>query len=107
MFNQKVKIMELEKTIHFIGETVRQQRKVRGLTQYQLAEMAGVSQPHISDIENLRAQSVSIGTLHSLAKSLDLPFSCILSPSDAVLWREVQWLRKMLGIKVKKIVEES
>jgi transcriptional regulator with XRE-family HTH domain len=45
-------------------------RAMRGLTQAELAEKAGVTQPTISDIENGVSKSVSFDVLDRLARAL-------------------------------------
>lgn len=71
----------------------------------ELAAKVGCLDGHISSIENSKVGEVSLALLHSLAEVFNLPFSCILSPSDAMLWRDVEWLRKILeinlGVKLK------
>jgi len=100
---------ELQKTQFRIAENVRQQRTLKGWSQKELAKRIGVSQAHVSDIENMRSESLSLDTLHSLAKVFNLQFSCIFSASDAMLYRENknlhEWsdfLREQLGIRLKK-----
>lgn len=100
---------ELQKTQFRIAENVRQQRQLKRWSQKQLAKEIGVSQAHVSAIENMRCESLSLDTLHSLAKVFNLPFSCILGTSDAMLYRENknlhEWsdfLREQLSIRLKK-----
>lgn len=51
------------------GTAVRRKRVEAGLSQEALAELAGVSQPHISAIE-LDISSSSVDVLHALATAL-------------------------------------
>ena len=52
-----------------IGERIRQLRTERGISQVELAEKAGLSQPHIVRIEQGR-YSVGLDTLQAIAKAL-------------------------------------
>lgn len=55
-----------------LGLNISYYRKLRGYTQEQLAEMAGLEPDSISKIENAKVGS-SLDTLFALAKALDLP----------------------------------
>ena len=52
-----------------IGERIRQLRTERGMSQIELAERAGLVQPHIPRIEQGR-YSVGFDTLQAIAKAL-------------------------------------
>lgn len=52
-----------------IGERIRQLRMERGISQIELAERAGLVQPHIVRIEQGR-YSVGLDTLQAIAKAL-------------------------------------
>ena len=52
-----------------MGERIRQLRSERGISQVELAEMAGLIQPHIVRIEQGR-YSVGLDTLQAIAKAL-------------------------------------
>lgn len=52
-----------------IGERIRQLRTERGISQVELAEKAGLIQPHIVRIEQGR-YSVGLDTLQAIAKVL-------------------------------------
>lgn len=52
-----------------MGERIRQLRTERGISQVELAEMAGLIQPHIVRIEQGR-YSVGLDTLQAIAKAL-------------------------------------
>src|SRR5262245_51348569 len=65
------------------GGEVRAARKARGLTQKELAERAGLSQPYISLIE--RSEVVPEGALAALGQALGLPPSAPLeAPTSRV-----------------------
>lgn len=52
-----------------MGERIRQLRSERGISQVELAEKAGLIQPHIVRIEQGR-YSVGLDTLQAIAKAL-------------------------------------
>ena len=52
-----------------MGERIRQLRSERGISQVELAERAGLAQPHIVRIEQGR-YSVGLDTLQAIAKAL-------------------------------------
>lgn len=52
-----------------MGERIRQLRTERGISQVELAEKAGLRQPHIVRIEQGR-YSVGLDTLQAIAKAL-------------------------------------
>lgn len=54
-----------------VGENIRKERKVRNLTQKKLAELAGISNSYLSDIEVGRT-SPSLNTLLNIAKALKI-----------------------------------
>jgi transcriptional regulator with XRE-family HTH domain len=54
-----------------LGRRLSDLREKRGLSQTQLADMAGIGRAHLSQIEN-GAVSAKIDTLHALAQALDL-----------------------------------
>ena len=57
-----------------IGQ-IRATREARGLSQQKLADLTGMKQSRISDIENATYDNISIGTLKRIAKSLDIALS--------------------------------
>jgi len=54
-----------------LGRRLSDLREKRGLSQTQLADMAGIGRAHLSQIEN-GAVSARIDTQHALAQALDL-----------------------------------
>ena len=54
-----------------LGRRLSELREKRGLSQAQLADMAGISRAHLSQIEN-GAVAVRINTLYEIAKVLEL-----------------------------------
>lgn len=53
-----------------VGRKIRDIRISKNITQKKLAELAGISNTYLSDIERMRT-SPSIKTLRSIANSLD------------------------------------
>lgn len=55
------------------GEFLSQKRKERSLTTSELAELSGLSQSYISNVENGRRTKPKPETIEKLAKALDIP----------------------------------
>jgi DNA-binding XRE family transcriptional regulator len=51
-------------------------RELRGLTQQELSEKAGISKPYLSQIETGKRQG-TVETLSALARSLDIPLDVL------------------------------
>lgn len=57
-----------------LGLTISYYRKLKGLTQVQLAETVGLSRTHISNIEAPKIKtSLSLESLFDIAEALDVP----------------------------------
>ena len=69
--NLKLMIDATESVYKIIGERIRKLRKVKSLSQEQLAERAGIDRSHMGFIEQGRRQP-TIATLHKLTKNLDV-----------------------------------
>ncbi len=69
-----------EQEYKMIGLNIAYYRKLHGLTQLQLAELAGISRTHMSNIEapNMPT-SISLDTLLDIADVLEIPASSLLS----------------------------
>lgn len=63
-----------------IGLNIAYYRKLKGLSQMQLAEKANISRTHLSNIEapNMPT-SISLETLFDIAEILDVPAAYLLS----------------------------
>ncbi|MCD8362801.1 MAG: helix-turn-helix domain-containing protein [Lachnospiraceae bacterium] len=74
-----------QKEYKLIGLNIAYYRKLNGLTQMQLAERAGISRTHMSNIEapNMPT-SISMDTLLDIAEALDIPAARLLSFRDAL-----------------------
>lgn len=64
-----------------VGNNIRNLRERKGLTQYELAERAGVTQSHISLCEN-GAKMPSVKLCQRLAAVFDCPLSSVLDTSN-------------------------
>lgn len=69
-----------EQEYKMIGLNIAYYRKLNGLTQLQLAELAGISRTHMSNIEapNMPT-SISLDTLMDLADILEIPVCSLLT----------------------------
>ena len=69
-----------EQEYKMLGLNIAYYRKLNGLTQLQLAELAGISRTHMSNIEapNMPT-SISLDTLMDLADVLKVPVSSLLT----------------------------
>ncbi|MCD8078397.1 MAG: helix-turn-helix domain-containing protein [Lachnospiraceae bacterium] len=68
-----------------IGLNIAYYRKLKGLTQLQLAESVGISRTHMSNIEapNMPT-SISLETLLDIADALNIPAARLLDFREAV-----------------------
>lgn len=73
-----------------LGATLRDLRKSRGLTLQQLADLCGLSQPFLSQLENGKAVP-SLIALHNVAQALDTNAHDLLVPSRG---RKVSTVRR-------------
>ena len=63
-----------------IGLNIAYYRKLKGLSQMQLAEKANISRTHLSNIEAPnKPTSISLETLFDIAEILDVPAAYLLS----------------------------
>jgi DNA-binding XRE family transcriptional regulator len=72
---------DLIKELSETDSPIRTYRKYRGLTVAQLAEAVGISQPHLSDIENNK-KAGSIDVLMRIARTLKVDLD------DLVVWNQ-------------------
>ncbi|RSZ61786.1 XRE family transcriptional regulator [Corynebacterium hylobatis] len=71
-----------------LGRNLHQLRRIRGLTQEQLATLSGIARNSISNIErNLnnsgKAPDPQLTTIYQLARALDVPPAVLLPAGDA------------------------
>lgn len=64
-----------------VGTNVRRLRLARELTQERFAELSGLSQQYISDLERGR-RNPTVVTLHEIATALDVQPVDLLSPNS-------------------------
>jgi len=66
-----------------LGATIAYYRRIRGLSQLQLAEYCNLSRTHISNLEapNMPT-SVSLNTLMDIADALNVPIKCFFDFPD-------------------------
>jgi len=62
-----------------VGQRIKHERQERGLTLAQLAEAAGSSAPHLSQVENGRREP-TLRLLGALASGLGVPVEQLLRP---------------------------
>ena len=64
------------------GNRIRELRKAAGLSQVELAQRTGVSQPYISQIENQDAATLDIARMRILSREFGCSPADLLSDSD-------------------------
>lgn len=77
-----------------LGEKVRKERKLAGLTQEQLAERCHVSTKHIANIENGK-QNPSFDILSSILHVLPLSLDSVINPNLSEAERECRELESI------------
>ena len=70
-----------EAALQLLGTTIRQHRQQRRLSQQALATVTGLDASYIGEIEQGH-RNVTVLSLLSIAKALDLPLSHLLAPLD-------------------------
>lgn len=73
----KLSAYELTEARRIVAHNLRAARRKASMTQMDLCEATGVSQQHISQIEQGRA-SVTVDTLYELARGLNVNFATLL-----------------------------
>jgi len=80
MMDEEQKLKEL---LHILGSKIRERRKVLGLTQEQLAELAGISVNFLARME-MTARTPSFDTLVRIADALGVEVSDLLRSEASV-----------------------
>ncbi len=62
----------IQTALSSIGQTVRQARRAKRLSQERLAELSGVSRPRIAALEGDRITDITFGNLLNILHALDL-----------------------------------
>ena len=78
-----VAVNELEQRWRDLGEFIREQRRVGHLSLRKLSEMAGISNPYLSQIER-GMHEPSIRVLRAIAEALSLPADELLRQAGLV-----------------------
>ena len=76
---------EIEKDIYYlVGQNIKKQRKLKGLTQKKLSEMTFYSYEFIRKIESKSASrnTFSLDTVDKIAKALDVNIKILFDPLD-------------------------
>ena len=88
-------------------------RRIRGLTQTELADLVGVSQPHISRVEK-GDEGPSLSVFRKIAKALDVELSDLFSEGRSAseklileVFRELPPERQQGWIEMAKVVLSS
>ncbi|MEK7858683.1 MAG: helix-turn-helix transcriptional regulator [Elusimicrobiota bacterium] len=89
-------------TFALLGRRIREERKVRGLTQQQLADVVGMDAGHLSRVEHGKAVP-SINAVKKIADALALPIAKLFADIPLQKAREDRgWARK-LGAVVRDV----
>jgi transcriptional regulator with XRE-family HTH domain len=91
-----------------LGETIKQCRNKRGLTQSRLAELADISVSHLCLLEkNKREPSISV--VEGIAKALEIPLSVLVFlAAQASEVKEMSVTQfEQLSRNIMELVEES
>lgn len=76
---------EIEKDIYYlVGQNIKKQRKIKGLTQKSLSEMTFYSYEFIRKIESKSAcrNTFSLDTVDKIAKALNINIQILFEPLD-------------------------
>ena len=65
-----------------VSKNIKKQRKLKGLTQEQLAEKMAYSTQFISNIESKNHQTFSLGTLWRIALVLDIDIKVLFNEDE-------------------------
>ncbi len=91
----------MESLKHKLGKRIKMLRKLKGLTQEQLGEKAGLSYKFVGEIER-GTVNPSLDSLSGIAKALDVSLSGLL-PTEGDIFstlspKDLQLVKKALGI---------
>lgn len=76
---------EIEKDIYYlVGQNIKKQRKIKGLTQKRLAEITYYSYEFVRKIESKSAcrNTFSLSTVDKIAKALDVNIQILFEPLE-------------------------
>lgn len=83
-----------------IAFQIRQLREKRGLTQKQLAVLAGTRQPNVARIESADYQSYTLRTLETVARALDAYIDVVVVPEEKIEEHKKYFPRPVFAIPV-------
>ena len=84
-----------------IGQRLRTYRLLRGLTQEELAEKAGMHQTYIGQVER-GEKTLTLPSLEKLTRSLQIPFSVLFDGLE-----EISDVSEDVALKCYKIVRDK
>jgi transcriptional regulator with XRE-family HTH domain len=90
-----------------IRENIKVAREGRGLTQGKLAELLGISQNHLSQLESGK-RKISVSVLDKYADTLNIPYESLLfdyKPSDFKPGETIKWIRERRGISKEALAD--
>ena len=96
-----------------VGQRIKQERERRGVSQYRLAKLSGVSQPTISAIEaDDQTRSPAVDTVEKIARALGCQVSDLMGEAQAGAKEYTQDQLRLLSIVqrlnslgVQKVIE--
>ncbi len=68
----KMTISKQEDIYNIIGKNIKKYRKLKGLTQHELAEKLLLSDSFIAKLESITRQTISIETLNQISEILEV-----------------------------------
>ncbi|MFU2181974.1 helix-turn-helix domain-containing protein [Streptococcus pluranimalium] len=105
----------MDKTLELISKQLRDIRKIKGITQQELAELTDLSVPYISQIENNKT-NLTLETFLRLTQALDISLSTFFEPYSNSADTEITELivkikenkhSKELAKEILKVIELS
>jgi len=75
--------MGLRDERHYLAVNLRQARRVRGLTQDDVAALSGINRAYVSDLEHGK-RNIGIDCIGRLAAALQIPAAALLLADTAV-----------------------
>lgn len=76
-----------------LSERLKYLREARNLTQKNMAELAGISQPTVAHIEK-GTKDPSVETLNKISKALDIHIATLFSTNDVFIFDLIRLRRK-------------
>ena len=76
--------MDNESIYNEIGKLIKKERKKKGITQEELAELTSYSLSFIANIESNTHQSFSLHTLYNIANALNIPINNLIPTKEEI-----------------------